>query len=518
MNLKTLFLMFITLVLIVSAIPLSVSSDGIPIYKTYTTEYSMTWETRQLAHISLINSTHQKISLFLSVFSLQPESNISIIIPLRTLTSDITAASASEKEFREAMNVNIIKESASKQSWEKSTSHFISESVNATRAVGTSSLFTLVGALTVNLALNNQLTVPPSYYSIGKGLASTGGASAPIQHYVFENMVVDVYSTESSQTVRDFLIKNNLTTPTNVKNVIDNYSSQYVVVINATPQSPIPIEHFKLLKERVPNTLNEFRSYVKNYTTLTSKEIYDIAYSYEKKADLEAGGYQYETGEYMYSLVLSTYSDMPLYGYMLDLTLPLDNSTMFFPLGTGISWENPIAETKIVFEIPESKKLLLNLRTDAEAYAIGKRFYLYEYDSNNPSFDIFGTITDSSTSEKNSAFQSQYFYEISANMAYLIVIVMYFTITLIILQMFRRRLKINTPDKRDKRYKLLLFDMLFISAVLVLSIWVAIATAFCLYIYGKIGNKEMEYIKHSSFAFLGMFIFILVIVILIGMV
>ncbi|NIP36473.1 MAG: hypothetical protein GWN18_16080, partial [Thermoplasmata archaeon] len=47
------------------------------------------------------NSTHERICLFLSVYSLDPGKNLTIMVPLRTLPVDVTGEPMKESEFRE---------------------------------------------------------------------------------------------------------------------------------------------------------------------------------------------------------------------------------------------------------------------------------------------------------------------------------------------------------------------------------------------------------------------------------
>ena len=42
------------------------------------------WENRELAYITVMNSTEMELELFIDIYSMQPGENISVFLPLRT--------------------------------------------------------------------------------------------------------------------------------------------------------------------------------------------------------------------------------------------------------------------------------------------------------------------------------------------------------------------------------------------------------------------------------------------------
>ena len=72
------------------------AGDGAPLYPTYQKAeeevdlYGSTYESRQLASVEVLNSTHQRIDLFLSIFSLDPGNNLTVIVPFRELPLDVS--------------------------------------------------------------------------------------------------------------------------------------------------------------------------------------------------------------------------------------------------------------------------------------------------------------------------------------------------------------------------------------------------------------------------------------------
>ncbi|NIP33542.1 MAG: hypothetical protein GWN18_01285, partial [Thermoplasmata archaeon] len=73
------------------------------------------FESHQLAQVEKVSDTHQKIHLFLSVYSLEPGDNLSVIVPLRTLPEDITGRPMQETHFREEFRISKAEELVIKQ-------------------------------------------------------------------------------------------------------------------------------------------------------------------------------------------------------------------------------------------------------------------------------------------------------------------------------------------------------------------------------------------------------------------
>ena len=78
-----------------SILPMA-AGDGIPGYRfgditdpDNPEEFESIFESRQLARVDLLEDDLERISLFLSVYSLDPGKDLTIMVPLRTLPSEV---------------------------------------------------------------------------------------------------------------------------------------------------------------------------------------------------------------------------------------------------------------------------------------------------------------------------------------------------------------------------------------------------------------------------------------------
>ena len=93
-------------------------------------------------------------------------------------------------------------------------------------------------------------------------------------------------------------------------------------------------------------------------------------------------------------------------GLEMDFGIPLKDDNVYYPLGTGAYWKNPIKDTRIIVEIPKEKEVPL----DAQLSAVdGKsRYYSWTFTDENPNFDIKGKISNASFFTKMSDNQKEF--------------------------------------------------------------------------------------------------------------
>jgi len=92
----------------------------------------------------------------------------------------------------------------------------------------------------------------------------------------------------------------------------------------------------------------------------------------------------------MIDFFLAVYSNSTK-GFELGMTLPIKDSEIFYPLGTGVAWATPIEDTRIVVKM--SKDLDINFRNvQSSAIDENNRYYLWEFKNWNPSYDIVGKL------------------------------------------------------------------------------------------------------------------------------
>ncbi len=92
----------------------------------------------------------------------------------------------------------------------------------------------------------------------------------------------------------------------------------------------------------------------------------------------------------MIEFFLSAYSNASN-GMEISMTLPIKNSEIFYPLGTGIAWATPIEDTRILVEMDKSLDASFrNVQTSV--IDDNNRYYLWSFKNWNPDFDITGTV------------------------------------------------------------------------------------------------------------------------------
>ena len=104
---KTASIFFILSLILFTYLP-PVLGDGMPVYSYVKDKaeaeklYGTTFESRQLANVEYLNSTHQRIDLFLSIFSLDPRENLTVLVPFRQLPEEVDMEKGNDSDFLEA--------------------------------------------------------------------------------------------------------------------------------------------------------------------------------------------------------------------------------------------------------------------------------------------------------------------------------------------------------------------------------------------------------------------------------
>ncbi|MCK5253514.1 MAG: hypothetical protein KAQ96_11205 [Thermoplasmata archaeon] len=129
-----------------------VAGDGMPAYRIEDVDdpdhpdlFISTFESRQLARIDLLNDTHERIRLFLSVYSLDPGKNLTIMVPFRTLPADVKGEPMKESEYREEYLFKKVETEIIEQDPEEAQAKLWDETATALQTVFGSMLLTLPG-------------------------------------------------------------------------------------------------------------------------------------------------------------------------------------------------------------------------------------------------------------------------------------------------------------------------------------------------------------------------------------
>lgn len=376
------WLVVLLFVFIIPTFMQPVKGDGIPITKHDV--YSTLRENRQLAYITVLENS-EIIDLFLNVASLEPDENITIVVPLQTQPSEVAAEKMTDEEFMSNHNFDKIDEIYRKQT--EGLGKLGEEIGYNMRWLGAGEVGGPAGFLL--------------YYFWTMPFGSVGGAGG-ITHYEFEGVSVDIHSFNSSGSLKEFYESLNLTVPDNVDDVISKYQDYSIALINTTTKSPIPEDEFNALQTQVPEAIDGFKNYVQNHSET-------VFYTYGSKGyGMFYGGItdfgdpelnsiykaisNYTLRGYFYKLVLATYGLVEVEGFQLSMSLPLSNKQAYFPLGTSPSWGS-VSKIKIIFECPDDKEIAFS-KDCKDVFYNSKHYYIWEFNDAAPDYDLEGKVQD----------------------------------------------------------------------------------------------------------------------------
>ena len=289
-----------------------VAGDGMPGYVLEPDEdpekaFSSLFETRQLARVELKGGGVQTISLFLSVFSLDPGRNLTIMVPLRTLPDDVTGKPIKESEFRKEYRLDRTVKEIVRQDPDLARERFMEETSGALELCLGSMLLTLPGEY-----LRENVRHETDEYGDRKSELGGGGSwalddgIAPEQHYDIDGFSIDVFGVDKGPLLEEYLVQKGLVVPEGMD--LEAYEGQYLAVVEAETKPPIDEGDFELLDTSAPNTTEQIRQQLSDQPVLSSRDV--LYLKRELDDDLEAEVYDYhdDNWEYYYQLREIMYS------------------------------------------------------------------------------------------------------------------------------------------------------------------------------------------------------------------
>ncbi len=448
------------LLILVSLLSGLTAGDGMSVYtgpEQPRENYELTWETRQLASIRLVNDTHEEMSLFLAVNSLNPGNNLSILVPFKTLPTSVHGRTTSEEEFRDKTHMDEIPVWSKKQDPGEAWGRFAEDFLEDGRQLASSSLLTPGGGLALEQLYGNyddsiykSGSSSSGWYSYWGGAGNTQGPGdevkkpSKVASYVFNGTSVEVFDTSAGFTLQEFLDFVNPDIPEETEEMMENYLADYIAVVNASAKSPIPEEDFETLTQACPESFKNISAFVKENPRASYKEIQwahrDLSLEIgkevkERTEELETQAQENGTSprdlpnynnlrkmrhdtDILRRLLLAVYGYASYEGFVLTVTFPLVDGQLFFPLGTSVGWLTPIWETRVIVELPENKEATISPGPDYSCYHGGKHYYLLQYDATNPAVDLYATIQNAPSGEARKAEQNQWIYENSQELAF----------------------------------------------------------------------------------------------------
>jgi len=400
-------------ILVLASLP-PVTGDGCPTisYGKYEEDpegaFSSIFESRQLAQVELKDATHQRISLFLSVYSLDPGTNLTILVPLRTIPDSVSGEPIREDQFRENFSIAKAEKEIIRQDPDRADKNLEKGVKEKMQMIGGSMIWSYPAEYT-----RQNVRRQSSSGGYKGDEDATGGSSGeygkdepqPIQKFEFDGFSIEVYSVTSGPTLKEHLENKGLVLPNST--VFSAYYDDYVAIIESGAKSPIDDKKFLYIKEYCPDTLDyviernrdnpnlegwardelmweiEDKIEQEYEETVFEKEMENISYSPEvSSSDIRRA---------MGDLVDAIFGETNYDGEVVYMDLPLDNGKMYFPLGTSGGWPNAVGEIDIIFKVPENKGL--TIQDSKDVFFNGHHWYLFHMENANPAFDLESRVS-----------------------------------------------------------------------------------------------------------------------------
>ncbi len=374
MHTKGFFVLFFIVILLA---PMSLG-DGVPLISVKL--HSITHENRQIAVVD-VHGDSETLHLFLSVVSLAPGKNITLLIPVRTAPSDIYVENTTERDFYWNNNIT-------------NASYQHEREINGVQGVYTSYAFSAL------LFTTTPVTVPvlgwlTTLYLLSMGVAGSGSSSGTTHFSTGDSAVL--YNFTSYKDVREFYSRYNMSVPSYVNDTLARYSSFHIIALNLRTRAPIPENEYRELLEKCPETMEKVREYVKthpwirvkaemNYFVDMPSDFSDVERTLEREAGENSNLY-----DYFWDMIASIYGYGNIKGIALTVVLPLYDGEAFYPLGTSPAWGSS-GEIRVLFRVPENRSMSFNMPADYMVRCSGYRYYFWNFDGKLPSQDIVGSV------------------------------------------------------------------------------------------------------------------------------
>jgi len=492
-----------------------VLGDGMAFYPSYVKDkdeleelYGSTYESRQLANVVLLDDDQQRIDLFLSLFSLKPGNNMTLLVPFRELPTDVKVEQMKDRDFLDSIGYSRIKMEADKQDLGKNMGRLSSRTGDWLQRGVVSASFTPIAGIGLYIEDNYEL----SYSGRGKGLGFGDSAGSldengddtikkkeveKIDTYDFDGVSISVYSVSENATMEDFTEGIELEgLPQMTKETLEEYKGHYAVTIDSETVPPIDPDEYAMMNALMPGTMGEWTQRIKaqpkvideyivhdmvqELSYLGFKEIHDTGDDLAQLSELygkvwrpqwdaeewlndyrwdrdyhfmeliSPGSTPFDIMKDLSDITYTVYGFTPFNGTVISVTTSLDVGNIYFPLGTSDSWSNPIAHTVVVVKMDKGMSFDPNIVPDAKAFIDGDRYYLFDFPMDNPEDDLHGSIGSTRTMESFSAAASEAVYGTYSWVSVLIALLLYLLFWFLLLKASYLLLGATRDGKRCK--------------------------------------------------------------------
>ncbi len=408
----------VTSLLLLSMLP-PVAGDGMPAYHLVDVNdpdhpdlFTSTFESRQLARVDLVAKDQQRISLFLSVYSLDPGKNLTIMVPLRTLPINVEGDPMKESEFRKEFLLDRVEREVIEQDMVEAMTRYGEDGSSAMAYAFGSMLLTLPGEFMRQRYKLDSDGGGRYTDSLGEGSDKSVIVEPDVvQHYEFDGFSIDVFGVDAGGVLENYLADKGLVLPEG--DAFDDYMGQYVAVVEARSKPPIEADRFEMLLTYAPNTTERLVGKLRSNPKLGPYEREDL--KYDLSDDLyheydQRGAYPSNSDlrEALWDLVDAVWGNTDFEGEVLKVDLPLDDGKVFFPLGTSAGWPTTVGDIDVLFRVPEDRDLSIDGTEDA--YFGGYHWYLFQMELANPGFDLESPVVEGDEARRAEAARAEWVY------------------------------------------------------------------------------------------------------------
>ena len=433
----------------------SAAGDGMPAYEIVDLNdpehpdlFTSTFESRQLARVDLLNSTHQRIRLFLSVYSLDPGRNLTVMVPLRTLPVDVTGEPMKESQFRDRYLLDRVETEVVEQDPDQAWAKLWEETSTALQTAFGSMLLTLPGEYSRQTFRLSQSDGRHEDSGLG-GAKDVISEPEPVQHYEFDGFSIDVFGVDAAGVLDDYLVDRGLALPET--DALDRYRGQYVAVIEAASKPPIDPELFQVAITYAPNATANLTMALqedpKRDEYERSRLERRLDRDWEQETDRLENVPYWDLDDAFSQLVDAVFGSTDFEGEVLTVDLPLEEGSVFFPLGTSAGWPNQVGDIDILFRVPEDRDLDIDGAEDA--YLGGHHYYLFQMELANPGFDLESRVTAGDEDRRAEASRADWTYGNSETLGALFALAVLLVLWFGLAAMLRRSYGIEGQTVRD---------------------------------------------------------------------
>ena len=376
------------------------AADGMPMYAEAEFEggdpeeaFKSIFESRQLAEVELLNDSHERINLFLSVYSLDPGTNLSVAVPLRTVPAYISGTPVGERDFRERFFI----EEAEDEVVRQDTGDAWGRVADGARDAVTFAFGSLVCSMPGEYLRENvhaDVEGTPSLWW-GGGMLSGGDEGYDpdlLQHYEFDGFTVDVRRVGAGPTLDEYLAGGGMRTTSAMP--VGAYGDQYLAVIESRTRPPIEEDEFEAVRAYDPDIVSYIQERASKNPDLDEDGIEALKEHIFEDGDMGVYRANHTVQRAVAKLVEAVYGRVDFAGEALAIDLPLDGGKVFFPLGTSVGWPNEVGDIDVLFRVPEDRDL--EVRGARDAFFNGSHWYLFEMEGANPDYDLDSPVTTAS--------------------------------------------------------------------------------------------------------------------------